>query len=170
MSGVGPIGRIVYPIAIVLVVIGAIALALNPSASTTSSSAPPVAAPGSTAPSVSCGSGTHLIGTTCLANAVAPQVRKVYVTRTVTVTTTVTAPPTAANTPVPATSTPVTPGQGTIEQVGSLDHSTDAQFCAANQCIGAFTTEGGTIVQCVDGTYSHAGGIPGACSHHGGEQ
>ena len=44
------------------------------------------------------------------------------------------------------------------------------RVCAMNTCIGNFTGEGGTIVQCVDGTYSHAGGISGACSRHGGEQ
>ena len=39
-----------------------------------------------------------------------------------------------------------------------------------NTCIGYFTGEDGTIVRCVDGAYSHAGGISGACSSHGGEQ
>jgi hypothetical protein len=63
------------------------------------------------------------------------------------------------------------PGQSRtpVETVGSSDHSTDAEFCATHQCIGAFTTEPGTIVQCSDGTYSHSGGISGACSRHGGE-
>lgn len=55
-------------------------------------------------------------------------------------------------------------------EVGSSSHATDAQFCSEHECIGSFTTEGGTVVECSDGTYSHAGGISGACSHHGGEK
>jgi hypothetical protein len=55
------------------------------------------------------------------------------------------------------------------DQVGSSSHATDAKFCSEHECIGSFTTEGGTIAECSDGTYSHAGGISGACSHHGGE-
>jgi len=55
------------------------------------------------------------------------------------------------------------------DQVGSSSHATDAKFCSEHECIGSFETEGGTIVECADGTYSHAGGISGACSHHGGE-
>jgi hypothetical protein len=57
----------------------------------------------------------------------------------------------------------------TVEGVGSSSHTTDSQFCSTHACIGSFTTEGGTIVECSDGTYSHAGGIAGACSDHGGE-
>jgi hypothetical protein len=72
-------------------------------------------------------------------------------------------PPTTGTSPAPP---PSTGG----EDVGSYSHSSDAQFCSTHQCIGAFQTESGYIVQCVDGTYSHAGGIQGACSHHGGEQ
>jgi len=58
---------------------------------------------------------------------------------------------------------------GEEDQVGSSSHATDAQFCQEHQCIGSFTTEQGTIVECSDGSYSHAGGISGACSDHGGE-
>jgi hypothetical protein len=35
---------------------------------------------------------------------------------------------------------------------------------------GGSETEGGTVVECFDGTYSDAGGSPGACSHRGGEK
>jgi hypothetical protein len=35
---------------------------------------------------------------------------------------------------------------------------------------GGSETEGGTVVECFDGTYSHAGGSPGACSHRRGEK
>ncbi len=44
--------------------------------------------------------------------------------------------------------------------------------CNGNPCIGDWekeAAEGGTVVQCVDGTWSHAGGLSGACSDHGGE-
>ena len=60
-------------------------------------------------------------------------------------------------------------GSSEEDEVGSSSHATDAQFCSEHECIGSFETEGGTIVECSDGTYSHAGGISGACSHHGGE-
>jgi hypothetical protein len=59
-------------------------------------------------------------------------------------------------------------GEG-ADEVGSSSHATDARFCAEHECIGNFTTEDGTVVECSDGTYSHAGGISGACSDHGGE-
>jgi|GEM_PF-7084746 len=55
------------------------------------------------------------------------------------------------------------------DEVGSTSHATDEQFCEAHHCIGNFTTEDGTVVECADGTFSHAGGIYGACSYHGGE-
>ncbi|MEA2302714.1 MAG: hypothetical protein QOE44_3249 [Solirubrobacteraceae bacterium] len=138
-----------------LIVIGAV----SPTAKTTTvtSPTPPAAAVASpAAPSVRCGSDTHQKTGVCLANA--PR------TRTVTVTVT-TAAPSAAVAP-----TSSAPAQAAIEDVGSSSHATDAEFCAMNVCIGNFTGEGGTIVQCADGTYSHAGGISGACSRHGGEQ
>ena len=47
--------------------------------------------------------------------------------------------------------------------------SSDSSFCSTHDCIGDFNNEPGTIVECADGTYSHAGGIQGACSSHGGE-
>jgi hypothetical protein len=55
------------------------------------------------------------------------------------------------------------------DEVGSPNHGTDAEFCEEHTCEGDFTTEPGTIVECTDGDYSHAGGIYGACSYHGGE-
>ncbi len=58
---------------------------------------------------------------------------------------------------------------GEEDEVGSLSHATDGKFCSENECIGNFEGENGTIVECSDGTYSHAGGISGACSDHGGE-
>lgn len=58
---------------------------------------------------------------------------------------------------------------GKEDEVGSTSHATDGQFCSEHECIGDFEGENGTIVECSDGTYSHAGGISGACSDHGGE-
>lgn len=54
------------------------------------------------------------------------------------------------------------------DEVGSSSHATDEEFCEANECIGDFEGEDGTVVECEDGSYSHAGGISGACSDHGG--
>jgi hypothetical protein len=56
------------------------------------------------------------------------------------------------------------------DEVGSASHAGDTKFCGEHECIGSFTTEEGTVVECSDGAYSHAGGISGACSHHGGEK
>jgi len=86
-------------------------------------------------------------------------------------------PAPVATTPAPAQTTTQAPPPTTTqaqpsspsEDVGSSSHAGDAQFCSAHQCIGNFESEGGTIVRCSDGTYSHAGGISGSCSHHGGE-
>jgi hypothetical protein len=41
-------------------------------------------------------------------------------------------------------------------------------FCETHVCIPNFDEGVGSIVQCADGTYSHSGGIQGACSWHGG--
>lgn len=44
--------------------------------------------------------------------------------------------------------------------------------CDGHPCIGDWqkdAAEGGAVVQCSDSTWSHAGGLSGACSHHGGE-
>jgi hypothetical protein len=44
----------------------------------------------------------------------------------------------------------------------------DPGFCDTHDCIPNFDNGNGSVVQCADGTYSHSGGIRGACSHHGG--
>jgi hypothetical protein len=69
-------------------------------------------------------------------------------------------------TPPPASSEPT----GETDEVGSASHAGDAEFCDEHHCIGDFTTENGTVVECADGTFSHAGGLDGACSDHGGEK
>jgi hypothetical protein len=43
-----------------------------------------------------------------------------------------------------------------------------ASFCDTHDCIASFSEGTGSIVRCVDGKWSHSGGRPGACSHHGG--
>lgn len=54
------------------------------------------------------------------------------------------------------------------DEIGSASHSGDTLFCEEHRCEGEFTTEDGTVAECGDGSYSHAGGIEGACSYHGG--
>lgn len=73
----------------------------------------------------------------------------------------------AAAEPPPEESEEEAGGEG--DEVGSSSHATDAEFCREHECIGEFETEPGTVVECSDGTYSHSGGISGACSDHGGE-
>lgn len=55
------------------------------------------------------------------------------------------------------------------DEPGSTSHAGDEKFCEEHECEGEFDTEPGAVVECSDGTWSHAGGISGACSHHGGE-
>jgi hypothetical protein len=52
----------------------------------------------------------------------------------------------------------------------SLDYSAvdEAEFCSTHDCIANFENGNGNIAQCSDGTWTHSGGIRGACSHHGG--
>jgi uncharacterized membrane protein YgcG len=42
------------------------------------------------------------------------------------------------------------------------------EFCDTHSCIPNYPNGRGTTVMCSDGSYSHSGGIQGACSHHGG--
>jgi hypothetical protein len=41
-------------------------------------------------------------------------------------------------------------------------------FCTTHDCIPNYPNGNGSTVQCSDGSFSHSGGIQGACSHHGG--
>ena len=72
-------------------------------------------------------------------------------TSTPTTDTTTSVTPTSDPTPPPPTATP-----------------TPAVFCDTHACIPSFASGHGTIVQCNDGLWSQSGGIPGACSGHGG--
>jgi hypothetical protein len=41
--------------------------------------------------------------------------------------------------------------------------------CNGHPCVGEWKRDmalGGTVVQCADGSWSHAGGLQGACSGH----
>jgi hypothetical protein len=55
---------------------------------------------------------------------------------------------------------------------GSDDFDADSDaasdFCSTHDCIPNFDEGTGSTVQCADGTWSHSGGRPGACSWHGG--
>jgi hypothetical protein len=53
--------------------------------------------------------------------------------------------------------------------VASLSGHGSRGFCARHDCIPNFSNGSGYIVECVDGMWSHSGGLPGACSYHGGE-
>jgi hypothetical protein len=72
--------------------------------------------------------------------------------------------PTSGPSPGPTPAPP--PGQP--EGPGSPSHAGDAAFCAWHACIANFPNGHGTVVQCVDGKWSHAGGLTGACNRHGG--
>lgn len=53
---------------------------------------------------------------------------------------------------------------------GKLIYSPPSNFCAYFNCIPSFwKSTNGYVDQCKDGTYSHSGGVQGACSYHGGE-
>lgn len=75
--------------------------------------------------------------------------------------------PDGTQTTEPATDTQ--PDTQAIEGPGSQSHATDQQFCTTHSCIENFPNGNGYIVQCVDGEWSHSGGLSGACSDHGGE-
>ncbi len=64
---------------------------------------------------------------------------------------------------------PAIQGPGSsIEGPGSTTHAGDGIFCSNHQCIANFPSGRGTVVQCVDGEWSHSGGLRGVCYRHGG--
>jgi hypothetical protein len=77
------------------------------------------------------------------------------------------APSETVSTPSPS---PEGGGSSSGDQVGSYSHAGDQAFCTEHECIGDFEGENGYVVECSDGTYSHAGGISGSCSSHGGNR
>lgn len=52
---------------------------------------------------------------------------------------------------------------------GNVGGGAQVGFCETHSCIDNFDNGVGYIVECSDGTWSHSGGRPGACSYHGGE-
>ena len=66
------------------------------------------------------------------------------------------------------TTTAKAPAGSSVEGAGSYSHATDPQFCASHECVENFSSGHGYIVRCADGEWSHSGGLPNACSGHGG--
>jgi len=53
---------------------------------------------------------------------------------------------------------------------GNLIYNPPPDFCTYFNCIASFWKfTNGYVDECNDGTYSHSGGVTGACSKHGGE-
>ena len=82
-----------------------------------------------------------------------------------------TAGPSPTSTAQPSSTSTASPSSppAPVEGPGSSSHLGDAQFCSTHTCIANFPNGNGTVVQCVDGEWSHSGGLSGACSDHGGE-
>ena len=57
---------------------------------------------------------------------------------------------------------------GGVSSASSPATGGSGDFCDTHACIENFDNGTGYVVQCADGTYSHSGGIQGACSWHGG--
>lgn len=76
-------------------------------------------------------------------------------------------------TPAPACNTdgaPPNPWCFSFQNTGKLIYNPPGNFCAYFNCIKSFwTSTNGYVDECRDGTYSHSGGVRGACSDHGGE-
>ena len=70
---------------------------------------------------------------------------------------------------VTTTTSPPPTSSAAVEGPGSTSHGTDSEFCSTHRCIENFPNGSGYVVQCVDGEWSHSGGLSGACSDHGGE-
>ena len=73
------------------------------------------------------------------------------------------ADPTAPDSTTPTPSSPAPAAPDTSPTVPDTPG-----FCDTHACIPNYGNGNGSTVQCEDGTYSHSGGIQGACSHHGG--
>lgn len=90
--------------------------------------------------------------------------------------------PTTAPTPIPTQPQPMPTPQPTQSTgvngnpwgysfvPGNLIYSPPSDFCSYFNCIASFWQHtNGYVDECNDGTYSHSGGVRGACSYHGGE-
>lgn len=115
------------------------------------------------------------------------QTPKPTVTPSPTPTPTPTRAPTPAPTPTPrpATPTPLPTATPVVQDLcgapsnpwgynfcsGGLIYAPQSNFCDYFDCIPSFwESTKGYVDQCVDGTYSHSGGVSGACSYHDGEK
>jgi hypothetical protein len=80
-----------------------------------------------------------------------------------------TAPPAPQPTQPPITGVNGNPW-GYNFQSGNLIYNPPSNFCAYFNCIPSFwKSTNGYVDECNDDTYSHSGGVSGACSRHGGE-
>ena len=61
---------------------------------------------------------------------------------------------------------PSDPGPAVVSPSPTAGTGTD-DFCTTHDCIPNYPN-GTSTVRCSDGSFSHSGGIQGACSHHGG--
>ena len=81
-----------------------------------------------------------------------------------------TTPPAPPARPVAATcGAPANPDGYNFCGRGGLIYTFPSDFCSYFDCIANYPNGTGYIDECSDQTYSHSGGRPGACSHHGGE-
>ena len=81
-----------------------------------------------------------------------------------------TTPPAPPARPVAATcGAPANPDGYNFCGRGGLIYTFPSDFCDYFDCIASYPNGTGYIDECSDETYSHSGGRPGACSHHGGE-
>jgi hypothetical protein len=74
---------------------------------------------------------------------------------------------TSDETPAYADEAPGSDYDGAGSDVGTSDDA-DEGFCDDHECIPNYDEGTGSTVQCADGSYSHSGERPGACSYHGG--
>ncbi len=80
------------------------------------------------------------------------------------------APPAPPARPVAATcGAPANPDGYNFCGRGGPIYTFPSDFCDYFNCIANYPNGTGYIDECSDETYSHSGGRPGACSHHGGE-
>jgi hypothetical protein len=74
--------------------------------------------------------------------------------------------PQRANASVPTGSGPA--AADSTDDTQSSSDASDSDFCTDHDCIPNYDEGTGDTAMCADGTYTHSGGIQGACSHHGG--
>lgn len=110
-----------------------------------------------------------------------PEATQMIVTPTAIPTKVPTPIPTRVPTPVPTSPPAPQPTQAPPTGVngnpwgydfvsGNLIYNPPSNFCAYFNCIASFwKSTNGYVDECNDTTYSHSGGVSGACSRHGGE-